>query len=96
MQEQNLTSLLAGIHDLKKDPFLNKPAELKKSMTALAQKNKDDLSSKEMPDYLRTPTAEELIEMRQWAIDYKKRNKNASKREVRKATQAHFRIRIFR
>lgn len=75
---------------------LIKPKFIEQQMENLAIKNKNDLAKKEFPDYLRIPTAEELTEMRQWAIDYKKANKQASKREVRKATQKHFSIRIFR
>ena len=92
MQEQNMTALMQSA--LKEG--LLKPRFVEKQIGLLADKNKKDLAKKELPDYLRTPTAEELIEMRQWAIDYKKGNKQASKREVRKATQEHFHIRIFR
>lgn len=92
MQEQNMTALMASAF---KDAFM-KPTAVKKQMKSLAAKNVNDLKEKELPDYLRTPTADELIQMRQFAIDYKKANKQASKREIRKATQKHFHIRIFR
>lgn len=92
MQEQNLTSLLA---DALKNPFDPIPVTRKK-MESLAVKNQKDLSASVLPDYLRTPSADELIEMRQWAIDYKNSHKAASKREIRRATQEHFHIRIFR
>lgn len=92
MQEQNMTALMADA--FKKKPI--NPALLKKKMGKLALKNKKDLEYKNLPDYLRTPTAEELTEMRQWAIDYKNTFKQASKRQIRKATQEHFKIRIFR
>ena len=72
------------------------PKKVKSALNKLAIKNKKDLSFKDVPEYMRTPTADELIEMRQWAIDYKKFHTTASKREVRKATQEHFKIRIFR
>lgn len=92
MQQQNLTALLtSALKDVKEDK-----KTLLSQMTALSVKNKVDLSFKNLPDYLRTPTAEELIEMRSWAIGYKKTFKGASKREVRRATQTHFKIRIFR
>ena len=92
MQEQNFTGLM---HSAFKDS-LDRPNVVKKKMSNLAKKNEKDLSEKPLPDYLRIPTAEELIEIRQWAIDYKKSNKNASKREVRRATQQHFNIKIYR
>lgn len=92
MQEQNFTELLASAQSMKKMAL----ETLRPKMEKLADKNKKDLQKKELPDYLRTPNADELIEMRQWAIDYKKFNTKASKREIRKATQQHFHIRIFR
>lgn len=92
MHEQNLTALLS---DAFKNPFEKKEI-VQKKMETLSVKNSSDLSEKEVPDYLRLPSANELVEMRQWAIDYKKANKQASKREVRKATQTHFQIRIYR
>ena len=92
MQERNLTELLTGA-------FKN-PSEalktVKPKMEALSAKNTKDLEQKVLPNYLRTPTADELVEMRQFAIDYKKLHKQASKREIRKATQAKFNIQIFR
>ena len=92
MQEQNFTELLASAASSRKAALKT----LRPKMETLADKNKNDLAKKELPDYLRTPTADDLIEMRQWAIDYKKFNKKASKREIRKAVQRHFHIRIFR
>lgn len=92
MQEQNLTALLS---DALKNPTKD-AQKVKSQMTDLAVKNKIDLEKKESRNHLRTPTAEELTEMRQWAIDYKKFHKPASKREVRRATQQHFNIKIFR
>lgn len=92
MQEQNMTALLRSAFE--------KPEQstrvVKQKMAKLAVKNERDLSYKSLPDYMRTPTADELSEMRQWAIDYKAFHKQASKREIRKATQEHFKIRIFR
>jgi len=92
MQERNFTELLSEAF---KNPF-DKKEIVKKKMETLSVKNSNDLSNKDVPDYLRIPSANELTEMRQWAIDFKKSNKNASKREVRKATQKHFQIKIYR
>lgn len=92
MQEQNLTALLS---DAFKNPF-DKQDVVKQKMEKLSIKNNNDLSEKVVPDYLRLPSADELTEMRQWAIEFKKANKNASKREIRKATQKHFQIKIYR
>lgn len=92
MQEANMTELMKSVFE--------KPEQslrvTKQKMAKLAVKNERDLSYKNLPEYMRTPTADELFEMRQWAIDYKKFHKRASKREVRKATQHHFKIKIFR
>lgn len=92
MQEQNMAELMAMAF---KNPSMS-AAKVKKKMTALSVKNKKDLSYKKLPEYLRTPTAEELMEMRRWAIDYKKSFPKESKRQIRKAVQEHFKIRIFR
>lgn len=92
MQEKNYTALL-------NDGLINSAsskAATKRRMNALSFKNTRDLAFKEVPEYLRTPTGDELIKMRQWAIDYRKENKRASKRQVRKATQEHFKIKIYR
>ena len=92
MQEKNLTDLLS---DASKNLFENKEI-VKKKMETLSVKNIHDLTNKDVPDYLRLPSPDELIEMRQWAINYKKANKQASKREIRKATQKHFQIKVYR
>ena len=92
MHQQNMTDLLASAQSFES----LKPKQVINQMQKLAVKNEKDLAAKELPNYMRTPTAAELIEMRQWAIDYKKLHKQASKREIRKATQEHFNIRIFR
>jgi hypothetical protein len=92
MQERRLTELLS-------DAF-NKPFDELGSVTPKMEKlsvlNRMGLQDKDVPDYLRIPTAGELIEIRQWAVDYKKANKHASKREIRKATQSHFKIKVYR
>ncbi len=92
MQAQNLDYLLQDAAQ----NFTDKPFVTQKKMLDLALKNDSDLAEKNLPDKMRTPTADELTEMRQYAIDYKHNNRRASKREVRKATQQHFNIRIFR
>lgn len=92
MQEKNFTELLRDA-DLKFDsPVL----ETRNRMGKLSVKNFKDLSFKDVTHYLRGPTTDDLVEMRQWAIDYKKANKSASKRQVRKATQEYFKVKIYR
>lgn len=86
MQDQYLKSLLS---DLKGKPD-------KKKLEALALKNAEALQQKDLLDYHRAPTAEELLQFRKYAITYKKFNKKASKREIRKAVQENFHIRIFK
>ena len=92
MQENNLQTLVKDVFD---NPFENRKV-VKEKMKVLSVKNISDLNGEDIPDYLRLPSADELVEMRQWAIDYKKSNKSASKREVRKAVQSHFKIKIFK
>ena len=73
MQEQRFTELMS-------DAFKNPMAsikEVKKKVEPIALRNTKDLSFKNVPDYLRLPDADELIIIRQWAVDYKKQNKNA-------------------
>lgn len=73
-----------------------KMQDVKKEMKELAAQNKAALADKPLPDKCRIPTAIKLEAMRKWAIDYKNANIRASKREVRKATQKHFNIKIFK
>ncbi len=102
MQETHFNALLMDSFkdsfNIKKTliPHLKKQKPVKERMNTLALKNEKDLSFQELPDYLRIPTGDELMEMRQWAIDYKKFHTKASKREVRKATQEHFKIKIYK
>lgn len=96
MQSQNLTALMA---DALKNPF-EEQKKVQTKMEKLAVKNERDLSKKEVPqkngDFMRVPTADELVDMRQWVIDYKSANRHDSKRQIRKAVQQHFNIRIYR
>jgi hypothetical protein len=96
MQERHLNELVsasfaAALLGPKK---AESPKKVKADMEVLADKNKADLPN--LPLSERTPTSDELVEMRQYAVDYKKNNKKASKREVRKAVQEKFNIRIYR
>ena len=92
MHENNLNALVT---DAFKNP--DKPFERTKvDMKDLFRKNQMDLSTVNLPSETRIPTAEELEEMRRWAVDYKKFYKRASKREVRRAVQKHFNIKIYR
>lgn len=70
------------------------PNIIAKKMDKLSAKNTNDIAEieKDMQDKFRTPTADELTEIRQWIIDYRKANPKESKRKVRLATQAHFNI----
>jgi hypothetical protein len=92
MQERNLTELMNAAFK----HSLDNPEVVKEKMELLSIRNREDLSNIKLPDYLRLPSANELTEMRQWAIDYKKLNKHASKREIRKATQKYFNIKVYR
>lgn len=92
MQESKFTELMADALGIKNDPT---PKMIKARMTSLADRNEKAISEKRLLS-LRAPTTDELITMREWAIQYKREHKNATKREVRKATQNNFNIRIFR
>ena len=92
MQEKILT-------DITDKAFLNheqKPGKIKSQMKALATENDALVSHYTRPNYERTPNSGELIQMRQYAVSYKKQNKKASKREVRRAVQRKFHIRIYK
>lgn len=90
MQDQQLGSLV----DTAFDRRLKKPETIQKKMEKIEGDNRAAL--KDLPDYERTPTAEELTKFRQWAVEYKKQMPGASKRQVRKAVQEHFHIRIYK
>lgn len=69
--------------------------KIKQRLDSIEAKNNKALAGK-LPDYERTPTAEELAAMKEWGAAYKKQIPRASKREVRKAIQQHFHIRIYK
>jgi hypothetical protein len=76
---------------------INRPDLMtEKKMQSMAIDNAFALKDKQLPDPLRIPTAEELLAMRNWAIGYKSLNKRASAREIRKAVQRHFHIKIYK
>lgn len=76
------------------------PSKVGSKVKSIETANNKAYAKQERPadsrNYERTPTADELIIFRQWAIDYKKQMPKASKHQVRKAVQEHFHIRIFR
>lgn len=92
MHESNFSELLKDASIYPESPVL----ETRNRMGKLSVKNFKDLSFKDVPTYLRIPTTDDLVEMRDWAIEYKNLNKSASKRQVRKATQERFKIKIYR
>lgn len=96
MEQQSLKEVMDNaIEEIKAGKTPSHPV-IRKKMALIAKKNREALSYKTLPEYLRIPTAEELIVMRQWAVDYKKANPRTSKRQLRIATQAHFRIKIYK
>lgn len=92
MNSQSLDMLLL-------DAFKN-PADtletVKPRMQILAKENDEAIPVIAKSDILRTPTADELVEMRQYAIDMKKKFPMWSKRKIRKEVQQHFHIQIFK
>lgn len=99
MQERNMTELFKAAFP-GKIAISGNDDQLKKKIEAIADNNAIDIKQlnerKEKPDFFRSPSADELEQMRQFMIDYKKANRNASKREIRKATQKKFHVQIFR
>lgn len=47
-----------------------------------------------LPEGMRTPTAEEIEGMEQYSKEYRKKNPRASNREVRRATQRKFNVQM--
>lgn len=99
MHEQNFNALL--------NQFTKEPAFAPtKNVAELQKKNAADIEEVKASraalrggrnfDNLRVPTEEDLQAIGEYAASYKRLNKKASKREVRKAVQEHFNIRIFR
>lgn len=90
MNTENYNELLKSVFDKQ----LDTPEKVTKKMQSIAVNNKEAIEQTEFKDRFRTPTADELTEMRQYAIDYKKAIKRASKREIREAVREKFRIAI--
>lgn len=74
------------------------PEKVLNDMTHLAKKNQQSLQGVEAirTGQINVPSAKDLVQIREWMIDYKKQNKSASKREIRKAAQAHFNVKIYK
>jgi ribosomal protein L16 Arg81 hydroxylase len=89
MQAKHLEAVSATIDE----PRI-KPKKVKSQMKQLAATIKKDLP--ELPDPLRTPTSAELTQMRSYGMEYKKNNKKASNREIRRAIQKRFNIKIYK
>lgn len=92
MHSQDFTALMS-------DAFkgeMRSPFENFKKMEVIADQNKIDLSERTLPEGVHLPNADELVNIRQWAINYQKSNKTASKRQIRKATQEHFNVKVYR
>lgn len=47
-----------------------------------------------LPEEMRTPTSQELSDMNNFMIEYKKQSPNASKREIRRAVQKKFNVHL--
>ena len=100
MQTQDFSHLISGsLKDFIKETKGAKQkanTDVLKEMAVIEQSNKQHLKESVLPDDTRIPTAEELVQMRNFAIEYKRCNKKASKREIRRATQKQFNILIYR
>jgi len=91
MQEQPFKRLV----DIALDTRLTKSGTIQKKIKEIESENNTALSGK-LPDRERTPTLEELAKFKDFAAAYKRQMPRASKREVRKAVQEHFGIRIYK
>lgn len=94
MQDRSLNQL---IDTAMEDKYRKNPAQLRQKVNKIEKDNREALEKVlDERDYNRIPNSDELEKIRQWAENYAKNNKNASRREVRKATQKHFNIRIYK
>lgn len=84
MQDKSFEDLIASSLDTS---LVN--SEVDKRMTEIASENKAALS-----ESVRTPTDTELKDMRAFIIDFKKKHPKASQRQIRRATQKHFNLKI--
>lgn len=96
MQERQFESLIASTEGTGLSKYFKKREAVKQKVASIANKNKIALSGIDLPDECRIPSEQELVQFYNWAIAYKKANKRASKREVRKAVQEHFHIKIYK
>ncbi len=71
-------------------------AFLKSRMTGLAESNKELLKDIPAAQKVNIPTAEGLETIGRYMQSYKRDNPNASRREIRKAAQQKFNVKIFR
>jgi hypothetical protein len=97
MQERQFERLLTDkVLDLRPSG----PAQIRRRMKSIEEANNKAYAKSQPPpetrNYERTPTAEELASFREWAIEYKKKVPGITKRQLRKAVQEHFHIRIFK
>lgn len=92
MDTRDFSQLMAASFD----SSLNTPKKVKQKMKSIAKSNETHLAKVELPDMYRIPTAEELQSFREYAINYKKQIKRASKREIRNAVKAHFNIILYK
>lgn len=99
MNTESISHLLASANDgfdkiLKHHP---EDKDLVNIAMANIKENNDEYfaTRQDLPVNIRTPTTEELLEMRNWSINYKRDHKFHSERQMRKALQKHFNIRIF-
>lgn len=86
MQEKSFTELF--------NVAMEHPFETRK-IKAIAETNKAALPAI-LPKGVHIPDEDELEQIALWMASYKQQFPNASKRQIRKATQEHFSVRIFR
>lgn len=91
MQAPEMNMLLQeSMRDFFRPQVLNKLAVDNKA--AIEQAVKEE----RLPADIHAPTVDELEQMAEWMKEYKRLTPKASKRQIRKACQEHFNVRIFR
>ena len=75
------------------------PEQFNKAISKITQQNADDvqeMNEKAGKDLFRPPTEEETKKFHEFMSDYRKDNPRATDREVKRACQRHFGIKVFK
>jgi hypothetical protein len=92
MQEKSMNELTESAFD----KTLNTTEKVKEKLKKIMKENTEALASSDLPEPLHAPDELELEQIRLYMINYKKCHPLATKREIRKAAQQKFKVKIFR